>query len=70
MGFVRCLGQLESKHGIRVTTVAPGIVKTPIWTGEKLVMVTAEDEWVSSEDVARVIMVESGRQERNIDSHR
>jgi 3-hydroxybutyrate dehydrogenase len=31
-GFVRCLAPLESKLGIRVTAVAPGLTQTPLWT--------------------------------------
>jgi 3-hydroxybutyrate dehydrogenase len=31
-GFVRSLGPLESRFGIRVTAVAPGVIKTPLWT--------------------------------------
>lgn len=30
-GFVRSLGELEKRFGIRVTAVAPGIIKTPLW---------------------------------------
>jgi 3-hydroxybutyrate dehydrogenase len=31
-GFVRSLGPLESRFGIRITAVAPGVIKTPLWT--------------------------------------
>ncbi|ERF69177.1 hypothetical protein EPUS_01134 [Endocarpon pusillum Z07020] len=55
-GFVRSLAHLESTLGIRVAAVAPAIVKTPIWTSEKLVMIKAEDEWVLPEDVADVMV--------------
>jgi 3-hydroxybutyrate dehydrogenase len=54
--FVRSLGQLESTLGIRVAAVAPGIIKTPIWTSEKLAMVKAEDQWVLPEEVAEVMI--------------
>jgi 3-hydroxybutyrate dehydrogenase len=30
-GFVRSLAPLERGLGIRVTAVAPGVVKTPLW---------------------------------------
>lgn len=30
-GFVRSLCTLESVFNIRVTAVAPGVIKTPIW---------------------------------------
>lgn len=55
-GFVRSLAHLESTLGIRVAAVAPAIVKTPIWTSEKLVMIKAEDEWVLPEEVADVMV--------------
>jgi 3-hydroxybutyrate dehydrogenase len=55
-GFVRSLAQLESTLGIRVAAVAPGIIKTPIWTNEKLALIKAEDEWVMPEDVAKVMV--------------
>ena len=54
--FVRNLGPLESTHGIRVAAVAPGVIKTPIWTSEKVAMVTANDEWIMPEEVAKVMM--------------
>lgn len=31
-GFVRTLAPLEQRLGIRVTAIAPGLIKTPIWT--------------------------------------
>ncbi len=55
-GFVRSLAHLESTLGIRVAAVAPGIVKTPIWTSEKLAMIKTEDDWVLPEDVAEVMV--------------
>ncbi|OOO08471.1 short-chain dehydrogenase/reductase SDR [Aspergillus oryzae] len=58
-GLVRSLGKLDSKFGIRVTAVAPGVIKTPLWTDhpEKLKIVdTANDEWVTPEEVAQVML--------------
>ncbi|OGM42474.1 amino acid transporter [Aspergillus bombycis] len=58
-GLVRSLGKLDSKFGIRVTAVAPGVIKTPLWTDhpEKLKIVdTATDEWVTPEEVAQVML--------------
>lgn len=53
MGFTRSMGILEESHSIRVNGVAPGIVKTPIWTEDKLVGFNDEaDEWVTPEEVA------------------
>ncbi|KAG8410170.1 hypothetical protein J3459_017327 [Metarhizium acridum] len=64
-GFTRCLADLEPKLGVRVTAVAPGLVKTPIWTEhpEKLVNLDQEkDGWITPEQVANV-MVESMEKE-------
>ncbi|KAK8929503.1 hypothetical protein H634G_03896 [Metarhizium anisopliae BRIP 53293] len=64
-GFTRCLADLEPRLGVRVTAVAPGLVKTPIWTEhpEKLVNLDPEkDGWIAPEQVARV-MVESMEKE-------
>ncbi|PYH98654.1 hypothetical protein BO71DRAFT_416107 [Aspergillus ellipticus CBS 707.79] len=58
-GLVRSLGRLDAQYGIRVTAVAPGIIKTPLWTDhpEKLKMLNEEaDEWVTPEEVARVML--------------
>lgn len=43
---------------MRVTAVAPGIIKTPLWTEhpEKLKTVGEEDDWVSPEAVAEVML--------------
>ncbi|KAJ5689210.1 hypothetical protein N7462_003602 [Penicillium macrosclerotiorum] len=56
-GLVRSLAKLE-KLGIRVTAVAPGVIKTPLWTDhpEKIKMVDSGDEWVTPEEVAEVML--------------
>lgn len=42
---------------IRVVGVAPGIVKTPIWTADKVPYVDEKvDKWVSPRDVAVVML--------------
>jgi len=53
-GFVRTLAPLDSRLGIRVTAVAPGVIKTPLWTEnpEKLKLISEGDEWVTPEFVA------------------
>ncbi|MCJ1286133.1 hypothetical protein MMC26_005476 [Xylographa opegraphella] len=53
-GFVRSLAPLDKELGIRVTAVAPGVIKTPLWTDapEKLKLVTEKDEWVTPKFVA------------------
>lgn len=58
-GFVRSLAGLEQPKSdiptIRVTAVAPGVVKTPLWTAnpEKLKWIDeAVDDWVAPEEVA------------------
>lgn len=57
-GLVRSLGKLESL-GIRVTAVAPGLIKTPLWTDhpEKIKMILdGADEWVTPEEVGEVML--------------
>ncbi|KAF5975835.1 15-hydroxyprostaglandin dehydrogenase [Fusarium coicis] len=63
--FVRSLGGLETPPestdlaSIRVTAVAPGVIKTPLWTEhpEKLAWIDgAKDEWVEPEDVALAML--------------
>ncbi|KAH7342781.1 hypothetical protein BKA65DRAFT_504754 [Rhexocercosporidium sp. MPI-PUGE-AT-0058] len=36
VGFVRSMAMMEEREGIKVVGVAPGIVKTPLWTPEKM----------------------------------
>ncbi|KAL4913922.1 transmembrane amino acid transporter protein-domain-containing protein [Aspergillus aurantiobrunneus] len=58
-GFVRSLAKLDDKCGIRVTAVAPGVIKTPLWTDhpEKLKMVDGgKDAWVTPDEVATVML--------------
>jgi hypothetical protein len=62
-GFVRSLAALEKPPNpnvppIRVTAVAPGIVKTPIWLeSEKIRWLNWEkDQWVTPEEVADVML--------------
>ena len=64
-GFVRSLAHLESTLGIRVAAVAPGNVKTPLWTSEQLAMLKAEDEWILPEEVAEVMVALVERTEIN-----
>ncbi|KAF5724791.1 15-hydroxyprostaglandin dehydrogenase [Fusarium mundagurra] len=63
--FVRSLAGLETPPAradlasIRVTAVAPGVIKTPLWTEhpEKLAWIDiAKDEWVEPEDVALAML--------------
>lgn len=57
-GFIRSLSALEPTYGIRVNGVAPGIIKTPLWTEhpEKLVFLDeAKDEWATPEEVAEAM---------------
>jgi NAD(P)-dependent dehydrogenase (short-subunit alcohol dehydrogenase family) len=58
-GFIRSLTALEPRFGIRVNGVAPGVIKTPLWTEapEKLVFVDQDkDEWASAEEVAEAML--------------
>jgi len=59
-GFVRSLGPLEDEFNIRVSGVAPGIIRTPLWTDhpEKLQCFDDEkDEWVEPEEVAHAMLM-------------
>ncbi|KAH4001630.1 hypothetical protein HBI56_069120 [Parastagonospora nodorum] len=54
-GFIRSLGQLDERMGIRVNGVAPGVIKTPLWTEhpEKMTFLDEErDAWATPEEVA------------------
>jgi len=66
-GFVRSLAPLDKRMNIRVTAVAPGVIKTPMWTEdrEKIRFIGEADEWVSAEYVAETMvgLVEGGRME-------
>ncbi|KAK1463148.1 short chain dehydrogenase [Colletotrichum melonis] len=58
-GFVRSLARLEETNGIRVNAVAPGVVRTPLWTEhpEKLVNLDeAQDGWVTPREVAEAML--------------
>ena len=58
-GFIRSLGPLDARIGIRVNGVAPGIIKTPLWTEhpEKLKFLEeGKDEWVEPEEVAAAMV--------------
>ena len=60
--LVRSMADLEGLHGIRVTGLMPGVVKTPLWMDhpEKLKIVKQEGEgadvWVAPEEVAQVML--------------
>lgn len=58
-GLVRSLAELDEKFGIRVTAVAPGLIKTPLWLEhpEKLkIFDEGQDEWVTPEEVGEVML--------------
>jgi NAD(P)-dependent dehydrogenase (short-subunit alcohol dehydrogenase family) len=58
-GFTRSLGGLEESLGIRVNAIAPGVVRTPLWTEhpEKLKWVKeTEDHWVTPEETAEQML--------------
>jgi len=56
-GFTRSLADLEPKLNIRVNAVAPGRVKTPLWTKDKLTWVNQSfDRWVTPKQVAEVML--------------
>ncbi|OSS49383.1 hypothetical protein B5807_05468 [Epicoccum nigrum] len=58
-GFIRSLAALEARFGIRVNGVAPGVIKTPLWTEhpEKLQFIEGgKDEWATPEEVAEAML--------------
>ncbi|KAJ0307902.1 hypothetical protein COL5a_008147 [Colletotrichum fioriniae] len=58
-GFVRSLARLEDTDGVRVNAVAPGVVRTPLWTEhpEKLINLDeAQDGWVTPREVAEAML--------------
>ena len=56
-GFTRSLANLEPTLNIRVNAIAPGIIKTPLWTEDKLKWLNEEnDTWVTPARVAEVML--------------
>jgi len=57
-GLIRSLAPLEAAIGVRVNGVAPGVIKTPLWTdhAEKMQMVDEAQIWVEPEEVAEAMM--------------
>ncbi|KAK3314505.1 short chain dehydrogenase [Apodospora peruviana] len=57
--FVRSMAPLDDAVGVRVNAVAPGLIKTPLWTDhpEKMAYVDEEgDVWATPDEVASVMM--------------
>ena len=57
-GFIRSMNPMDTL-GIRINGVAPGVIKTPLWTDhpEKMSLVDEEqDEWVLPEEVAEQML--------------
>ena len=60
IGFTRSLAALDETLGIRVSAVAPGIIKTPLWTDhpEKLKFLDeTQDLWATPEEVAEAMLL-------------
>jgi 3-hydroxybutyrate dehydrogenase len=57
-GFVRTMAPLEKRFGIRVAAVAPGLVKTPIWsdTKDRSDPLSDSTAWILPEEVANVML--------------
>ena len=57
--LIRCFASLESRLNIRVTGVAPGLVKTPLFleNPDKLCLIDQEkDTWVTPDEVAEAMI--------------
>jgi len=68
IGFVRSMAELDRLEGIKVVAVAPGVVRTPLWTDrpEKVEQFGVSDaNSISPEDVAKVMIevISSGKYE-------
>ncbi|KAF2656409.1 NAD(P)-binding protein [Lophiostoma macrostomum CBS 122681] len=62
-GFIRSLATLDAEFGVRVNGVAPGVIKTPLWTEhpEKMTFLNeSQDEWATPEEVAEAMVRYSG----------
>ncbi|KAL0942001.1 nad-dependent 15-hydroxyprostaglandin dehydrogenase [Colletotrichum truncatum] len=58
-GFVRSLARLDETDGVRINAVAPGVVRTPLWTDhpEKLINLDeSQDGWVTPREVAEAML--------------
>lgn len=58
-GFIRSFGPLSTTLGIRVNGVAPGVIKTPLWTEhpEKMTFIDeSKDAWATPEEVAEAMV--------------
>lgn len=57
---MRTLAPLESRIGVRVVGVAPGVIRTPLWTEDpfkrRLVLEGEGDKWVEPEEVAETMV--------------
>jgi 3-hydroxybutyrate dehydrogenase len=56
--FTRALGNLYPEYGIKVVAVAPGMVKTPLWTAnpENMKMVGEQDVMLSPRELAEAML--------------
>ncbi|OAP59729.1 hypothetical protein AYL99_07027 [Fonsecaea erecta] len=55
--FARSLAGMEPQFNIRVNVMAPGCVKTPLWTSDKLTWFDEQtDAWVPADKVAQTIV--------------
>ena len=55
---MRSLAPLSQRLGVRVTAVAPGVIKTPLWTEnpDKLRLIKDGDAWVTPEYVVETMV--------------
>lgn len=57
--FTRALAPLHEEYGIKVVAVAPGMVRTPLWTEhpEKMKGISENDEFLSPEELAEAMLL-------------
>lgn len=55
---MRSLAPLEKRFGVRVAAVAPGMIRTPLFTDNPAAMrlSTSDDVWIEPKDVAEVMV--------------
>ena len=68
VGFTKCMAQADADEDVKVVCICPGMVSTPLWTGEAAKHVNAQfsytdDMCITPDEVAEAMkeMIEQGR---------